>query len=376
MWLQYAHAQAKLFDIDGHGRLLTLLLGGSWYDLGGATNRFQPLRHIDDPLRRGMAIGWMLDLLEEYHVPVTANVQAHIGSNLMLLAQYPPHERTLSRLLTLMAEGMRETGLRAKAGRTSADGIGHPDMELRALVKEWQEVRWVLQRFTMGGEYGGLFDGCEDDFDVNPVQTFELRDLLQRPRLLGPILRYVLPQVELQMSTDRPMLLLFDDAAIPWQVARIRHETRDWLRTTRKKAVSLGFMTHSLADIFGRDVGQLTELGPLLLESCPMRIYVANPEAAKPTIRAIYRHIGLEDPAIDQIAVMRPQRDFYYELREVGQRPFSLPFSRFMLDILARNTAEDHRLMDEILTKEGKEGFTQGWLRQHGYQERLAPYAP
>jgi len=109
----------------------------------------------------------------------------------------------------------------------------------------------------------------------------------------------------------------------------------------------------------------------MLLESCPMRIYVANPEASKPTIRAIYRQIGLDDTAIDQIAVMRPQREFYYELREVGQRPFSLEFSKLALHLLARNRAEDHRLMEEILAKEGREGFAAGWLRHHGYGDTL-----
>ncbi len=384
MWLQYPHTQAKLFDLDRHGRLLTLLLGGSWYDLGSPTARFQPLRHIDDPLRRGIAIQWLLDLMEEYHVPVTATVQAHLGTNIQKLLRYPARERTLSQLLTLMAGGARETALKAKAGRIDAQGISHPDMDLRALVKEWQEVRWVLQRFADGGEYDGLFDGTEDDFDENPVQTFELRDLLHRPRLLGPMLRYVLPQVELQMTTDHPMLLLFDDAAIPWGVHRmrapgedrlharnegqIREKSEEWMMTTRKKGVSLGFMTHSLTHVFR------SEMGPMLIESCPVRFYLANPEASKPTIRAIYRQIGLEDTAIDQIAVMRPQRDAYYELREVGQRPFSLPMSRFMLDALARNTAEDHRLMEEILAKEGREGFCAAWLRHHGYAEKVEPH--
>jgi type IV secretion system protein VirB4 len=376
MWMQYAHAQAKLFDIDGHGRLLTLLMGGSWFDLGSPMARFQPLRHIDDPLRRGIAIQWLLDLMEEYHVPVTATVQAHIGANIHKLERYPASARTFSQLLTIMSDGARETELKAKAGRIDAQGISHPDTDLRALVKEWQEVRWVLQRFADGGEYDGLFDGTEDDFDDHPVQTFELRDLLQRPRLLGPILRYVLPQIELQMTTDRPMLLLFDDAAIPWEVPKIRQESKDWMRTTRKKSVSLGFMTHSLADVFGTDVGRLTDMGPMLVESCPVRLYLANPEASKPTIRAIYRQIGLEDTAIDQIAVMRPQRDAYYELREVGQRPFSLQFSRFILDCIARNRAEDHHLMDEILEKEGREGFTAAWLRHHGYEDKLIEEAP
>ncbi len=66
MWLQYRHTQAKLFDLDGHGRLLTYLLGGSWYDLGSPTLRFQPLRHVDDPLRLGLAMQWLLDLLDEF----------------------------------------------------------------------------------------------------------------------------------------------------------------------------------------------------------------------------------------------------------------------------------------------------------------------
>lgn len=369
-WMQYRHAQTKLFDLDRHGRLLTLLMGGSWYDLGSATARFQPLRHMDDPLRRGIAMQWLLDLMEEYHVRVTAPVQAHLGANVLKLAKYPAAERTLSRLVTLMADGARETEMKAKAGRIDAQGISHPDMELRDLVHQWQEVRWVLQRFTASGEYDGLFDGTAEDFDTNPVQTFELHDLLQRPRLLGPVLRYVLPQVELQMSTDRPMLLLFDDAAIPWEVPKIRQESIDWMRTTRKKSVSLGFMTHSLADVFSEE----NKMGPMLVESCPVRFYLANPEASKPMIRAIYRRLGLEDTAIEQIALSRPQRDVYYELREMGQRPFALTFSPFALDMLARNAAEDHRLIDEILQKEGREGFMAGWLREHGYADRLVPH--
>ena len=33
-WMQYPGAQAKVFDLDGHARLLTYLLGGSWHDSG------------------------------------------------------------------------------------------------------------------------------------------------------------------------------------------------------------------------------------------------------------------------------------------------------------------------------------------------------
>src|SRR6266851_3244498 len=230
-WLQYPHTQAKLFDLDGHGRLLTYLLEGSWYDLGSPSLRFQPFRHIDDPLRLGLEMQWLLDTLEEYRIPTTAAVQAYLGSNLTKLAHLPPHARTLSQLITLMADGSRETELKAKAGRIDAQGISHPDLDLKALITLQTEVRTVLKRFTEAGEYGGIFDGTEDAFDENPIQTFELRALLQRPRLLGPVLRYVLMQLELQMTTDAPMLLLIDDAAIPWAVPKMEDTTKEWLMT-------------------------------------------------------------------------------------------------------------------------------------------------
>ena len=94
--------------------------------------------------------------------------------------------------------------------------------------------------------------------------------------LLGPVLRYVLMQVELQMRTDSPMLLVLDDAAIPWAVSRIEEKSKEWMMTTRKKSVSLVFMTHSLSQVFD------SALGPLLEEGCPTRFYLPMPAAKEP----------------------------------------------------------------------------------------------
>jgi type IV secretion system protein TrbE len=365
MWLQYADTQTKLFDIKLHGKLLTLLLGGSWYDLGA--RRYQPLRHCDDPRRRGLILQWVLDLIDEYHIPITAPIQRYVENHLVKLAAYPPHERTFTQYLRLLTEGSRGTEEMALKGERDATGSVHVKTRLMRLLEQYMDVRGVLQGFATGSEGPGLFDGNEDDFDDNPVQTFEMDDLLGQPRRLGPVMRYVLPQVELQMSTDHPMFLMFDDAAIPLEIARIRRDAKNWLRTARKLGASVGFATHSLDDLFGKESPIGEEMASILLESCPVRFYLYNPEASKPTIRAIYQKIGLEDTAIDQIAVMRPQREVYYQLREMGQRPCALYFPPVVLDCIARNTEADHRLIDEILAKEGPEGFRDGWLRHHGY---------
>src|SRR5712691_11872878 len=221
----------------------------------------------------------------------------------------------------------------------------------------------LAERFCEGGEYGGVFDGTQDAFDQNPVQTFELRSLLQRRRLLGPVLRYVLQQVELRMRTDAPMLLLLDDAAIPLAVKRIEEQSTEWMMTTRKKSVSLGFMTHSLSQVFD------SPLGALLEEGCPTRFYLPMPAAMEPNIAAIYARMGLTPQAIRTIATPRPQRDVYYACTELGQRLFHLPLGLLALACLARNTATDHALMDTLLTTDGREGFAAAWLRGNGFMK-------
>jgi type IV secretion system protein TrbE len=310
-----------------------------------------------------VAVQWVLDLLEDYEVPQLAAAQMYVGSNLDRLARLPADQRTISRLVTLMADHARETELKAKAGRIDAQGISHPDVELRALVVLQTNIRMVLNRFTDKGEFGGVFDGTEDAFDANPVQTFELHSLMQRPRLLDPMLRYVLDEVERQMSTDAPMLLWFDDAAIAWRIKRITDETTKWTMTTRKQSVSLGFGTHSLSQVFS------SPLGGLLEEGCPTRFFLPMPSAMEPNIAAIYERMGLTANAIRLIATARPQRDVYYQCTELGQRLFHLPLGPLALACLARNRASDHVLMDKLLAEEGKEGFAAAWLRAQGFVE-------
>jgi type IV secretion system protein VirB4 len=65
MWMQRRNRQAMLFDLDKHGRLLTYLLGGAWYDLGSPTLRLQPLRDIDDPQRFSLRLAWLVRLCTE-----------------------------------------------------------------------------------------------------------------------------------------------------------------------------------------------------------------------------------------------------------------------------------------------------------------------
>jgi type IV secretion system protein VirB4 len=360
-WLRYPGAQIFWFDLDGSARLPTLLLGGCWYDLGAGNIAFQPLRDIHDPTERGWALGWILDLLKEAAVPITGEAQAYVASTLRRLAEEPPHLRTIQQLLTIMAAQTRQTDLKAQSGHIDSAGIAHPDHRLQSLVAMHHSVRQALRPYSRDGEYGWLLDSDRDDIQENTLQVFEQRALLTMPRLVGATSRYIFHRLEQRFSTDHPTLLLMDDAAVTWAMPDFEQRGKRWLMTTAKKSVSLVFATHSLAQVFE------SPLGPLLLEGCPTRFFLPSPGARAPQMAAIYRKLGLTDPEIQTIATMRQQRDVYYSCESLGKRPFSLALSPFILACLARNTAEDHALMDALLAREGREGFPQAWLRAQGY---------
>ena len=110
-------------------------------------------------------------------------------------------------------------------------------------------------------------------------------------------------------------------------------------------------------------------LGALLEEGCPTRFYLPMPAALEPNIAAIYQRMGLTQTAIRTIATARPQRDVYYACTELGQRLFHLPLGELALACLARNTARDHALMDDLRAAEGPEGFAAAWLRTHSFEK-------
>lgn len=381
-WLQYRNAQAKLFDVDRHGRLLTYLLGGQWHDLGSPSLRLQPLRHCDDPRRFSLLLSWLVDLCEEAGIHNVLLAQRYLGSGLTKLAKRPANKRTFSELLHIFAEPPpgQQSAFNRNRVKVDGSGVAHLDSTLNELDTVQQHVRWVLQRFADGdgAEYHGIFDGTEDVLAAHPVQTFELRDLVSNTRLLGPVMRYVMLEVTQQMSTASPMLLILDDAAIAWLAPKselrrgsvlppgrqtMEQQVDDWLQTTAKKAVSLGVSTHSIEKILQ------SPLGLILIESCKLHFYLPNRGATKKHVRAVYEEMGLTSTAIRRIATLQPQRDVYLEHEELGQRAFSLPHGPVTLDCLARNSAADHDLMERLLAQEGPEGFASAWFRHHGHAD-------
>ena len=160
-----------------------------------------------------------------------------------------------------------------------------------------------------------------------------------------------------------PTLLILDEAWLflddPVFAARIRQ----WLKTLRKKNVSVIFATQSLADI--KD----SSIAPAIIESCASRIFLANPQATEPQIRTIYEGFGLNRRQIEIVATAQPKRDYYYQSR-LGNRLFDLDLGPAALAFAGASTPQDQRDMDEVLGRVPQDadvpGFADAWLRHCG----------
>jgi type IV secretory pathway VirB4 component len=380
-WLQYLRTQAILFDLDGHGRLLTYLLGGQWHDLGAPGVQYAPFQGIDHPLQRELAKEWLLALLADYGIARDHITIAAVTFGLNTLATLTGVQHPMTELRSILALATRESGLRAAAGRTDMQGMAHQDPHLMALVHRRSEIQSVLKMFTVGGEYDGLFDAATDAMDGN-IHTFEMRALLDRPSIVASVLRYVLNlRVEPRMSTEAPMFLGFEDAAVVWMAEEADHASAgmdsakrqekltNYFQTAAKKNVAIVFSTHTLAKVFGGP------FGTILQEACPTVFYLPNEDAMKEDIYRIYRRLNLEHPAIQTISQLRRQRDLFMTVRGHGQQVVSLPHPPEVLACIARNSKADHVRMDQIMADVGPEGFAAAWFAAEGMPEAVDFFA-
>jgi type IV secretion system protein TrbE len=356
-WLKYRGAQVFWFDLDGSARCLTLCLGGHWYDLGSGQVWLQPLRHIDDRVWRAWSATWLKEqILKPRGVTVRPGLTSYVDNALDILAQAPAQRRTLSELWWV---------LKAQTNKVNVAASKRPEWQEQILALHGKVLE-ALEPFTSRGQFGHILDADHDDLQTGPLHTFEQKTLLTMPPLVAPVMSYVFHACEQRFDTRTPTLIPIDDAAVTWAIPDYETNGKKWMVTTAKKNVSLGFFTHSLTQVFD------SPLGALLIESCPTNFVLPNAAARTPAMAAVYERMGFNAAEIGMIASLRPQRDCYYSNELLGKRPFSVHLSPLLLAMFARNTQEDHALMDTILAQEGLHHFAPAWLHAQGFPDAAA----
>ena len=116
-----------------------------------------------------------------------------------------------------------------------------------------------------------------------------------------------------------------------------------------------------------------SSIAPAIIESCPSRIFLPNPQATEPQIRTIYEGFGLNTRQIEIVATAEPKRDYYYQSR-LGNRLFDLDLGPATLAFAAASTPQDQNAIDTVLASVASAAsfapspspFADAWLRHRG----------
>ena len=330
---RYLHSQVFAFDFGGSIRAATLAMNGDWQDLGGSlsddtsllnTVSLQPLAGIEDTPERAWAPDWLVDILIREGVPIPPDIKEYLWTALTSLASAPVVERTITGLTVLL--------------QSSA-------------------LKQALRPYCIGGPYGRLLDAEMEWLGDAQVQAFETEGLIGTGAAPA-VLSYLFHRIESRFD-GRPSLLIIDEGWRALDDGGFAQKIKEWLKTLRKKNVSVVFSSQSLADI------EASPIAPVIVESCPTRIFLANERAIEPQITSVYERFGLNARQIEIIARATPKRDYYCQSRR-GNRLFELGLGSVALTFCAASTKADHALIDELIRDGARPYFLEAWLEANG----------
>ena len=171
-----------------------------------------------------------------------------------------------------------------------------------------------LQRWVEGGQYAQVFDHVEDTVTLAPFQTIDFEGLDGVPLVLEPLLFYFLHRATATIldpalaSTLKVFVL--DEA---WRFLRdptIRAYVTEALKTWRKKNACVLMATQSSEDL------ERSELLRVAVESCPTKIFLANPNIDRAAYQALFQ---LNDAEAERIAALIPRQQLLLKQPDVAK---------------------------------------------------------
>jgi type IV secretion system protein VirB4 len=311
---RYRDARIIIFDKGRSFFASTKGVNGKFYELGSKKGlHFQPLADIDQADEASWAAEWVLALYQNEKIEITPDVKRMVWQALQSLSTMPKHQRTLSGLVALMQD---------------------------------HNLRQALHTYTIAGPFGQLLDANEDNLQKNPWVCFEMEDLMNMPSVIAPVLAYLFHRLEKDFQGE-PTLLILDEAWLFLDHPIFVNKIRDWLKSLRKKNVSVIFATQSVADSARHPIS------PTLLESCAARIFLPNDRALEPQIKEDYLRLGLNEKQLHILTNAQAKKHYYYQ-SGLGNRLFSLEMAELALAFCASSSPADiqwlqtHQELDQL----------------------------
>jgi len=163
------------------------------------------------------------------------------------------------------------------------------------------ELKERLHRWTRGGQYGFLFDNAEDTLSFSRFQTFNFHGWNDAPEVLEPLLFYVLHRASNEIADPAKLatfkIFLLDEAWLFIKNETIRNYVVQAQKTWRKHNAAMILATQSIKEL--EESGMLA----IVAESCPTKIFLANPEMNREVYREAFH---LNDTELDLIGGLIP----------------------------------------------------------------------
>ena len=328
-FMRFKNSQVFVLDRGFTVYPITKACGGIHYDIMGNKNLcFCPLKDIHEPAELNWGAQWIEEIVALQGVSVTAKQRARIREALIALSQ--SSGKTLSDLLTNLQD---------------------PDLKV------------ALKPYTIceNGPMGHLLDATKDTLQESRFQVYELGALLDLDkRFFIPVSRYLFHQFERRLDGVRPTLILIDEAWALLDNGIYQKKIREWLKITRAKNCAIGFVTQSVADITN------SAISDVIIESCPTKIFLPNPEATTQQIKPLYESLGLNEREIEIIQSAIPKHHYYYTSPH-GKRLIELGLDDVVLSFIGKNSREDLEAIQRM-EREFPNNWPAIWLKKQGLE--------
>jgi type IV secretion system protein TrbE len=271
--LQNAQKYAPLtfiFDIGGSFQSLTGIFGGSYLNVGQDTRDFTINPFSLAPTKENLQF-----LFSFFRVLIEGNGQRYrldfkeerkLWDGIERMYVLEPDQRTVSNFGNILGE-----------------------------LKE------RLHRWMRGGQYGFLFDNAEDTLSFSRFQTFNFAGWGDAPDVLEPLLFYVLHRASNEITDPTKLatfkMFLLDEAWLFIKNETIRNYVVQGQKTWRKHNAAMILATQSIKEL--QESGMLQ----IVAESCPTKIFLANPEMDRDVYREAFH---LNDTELELIAGLVP----------------------------------------------------------------------
>jgi type IV secretion system protein VirB4 len=262
--------QTYIFDIGGSFQSLTTIFGGSYLNVGQDARDFTINPFSLSPTKENLQF-----LFSFFRVLIEGNEQRYrldfkeerrLWDAIERIYVLEPEQRTVSSFSNIIGE-----------------------------LKE------RLHRWTQGGQYGFLFDNSQDTLSFSQFQTFNFAGWGDAPEVLEPLLFYVLHRASNEIADPKKLatfkMFLLDEAWLFIKNETIRSYIVSAQKTWRKHNAAMILATQSIKEL--EESGMLQ----IVSESCPTKIFLANPEMDRELYREAFH---LNDTELELIAGLVP----------------------------------------------------------------------